>query len=60
VGVRSVPEGLVVTVGPVGLLLTDRGRTGEDWLVTGTLTSDGLARAAAELASSASSGGVSR
>jgi hypothetical protein len=50
VGVRQLPEGLVVTVGPVGLLLTDPGPTGEDWLVTGTLTADGLAEAATELA----------
>jgi hypothetical protein len=52
-GVRQLPQGLVVTVGPVGLLLTDPGLTGENWLVTGTLTSEGLARAATELASSA-------
>lgn len=49
-GVTQLPEGLAVTVGPVGLLLTDAGPTGQDWLVTGTVTSAGLARAATELA----------
>jgi hypothetical protein len=49
-GVRQLPEGLLITVGPVGLLLTDPGRTGQDWLVTGTLTAEGLAQAAGELA----------
>lgn len=49
-GVTRLPEGLAVTVGPIGLLLTDAGPTGQDWLVTGTVTSQGLARAAGELA----------
>jgi hypothetical protein len=49
-GVTRLPEGLVVAVGPVGLLLTDPGPTGEHWLVAGTLTPAGLARAATELA----------
>ncbi|WP_270886086.1 LolA family protein [Pedococcus sp. 5OH_020] len=56
-GVSRLPEGLMVVVGPVGLLLTDPGRTGEDWLVTGTLTPQGLARAATELAASPGAGG---
>jgi hypothetical protein len=47
-GAREVPEGIVVAVGPVGLLLTTS-RSGFAWLVAGTVTSDGLARAAAEL-----------
>jgi hypothetical protein len=52
VGVSTLSEGLAVSVGPVALLLTDRGATGQDWLVTGTVTPEGLARAATELASS--------
>jgi len=48
-GVTALPEGLMVAVGPVGLLLTDPGPGGEDWLVAGTLTPEGLARAATEL-----------
>jgi hypothetical protein len=51
-GVATLPEGLEVSAGPVALLLTDRGATGEDWLVTGTVTPEGLARAATELAAS--------
>ncbi len=46
-----IPEGIVVTVGPVGLLLTDAGARGQSWLVAGTLTQDGLVRAAAQLGS---------
>ena len=46
-----IPEGVVVTVGPVGLLLTDVGARGQSWLVAGTLTQDGLVRAAAQLGS---------
>lgn len=50
-GVTSLPEGLTASVGPVGLLLTDPAVTGgREWLVTGTLTPDGLARAARALA----------
>ena len=48
VGVRETPEGVVVGVGPVGLLLTTS-RGGFAWLVAGTVTADGLARAATEL-----------
>ena len=44
-----IPQGVVVTVGPVGLLLTDAGASGQSWLVAGTLTQDGLVRAAAQL-----------
>ncbi len=52
-GARELPEGLVVSVGPLGLLLTTP-RAGTTWLVAGTVTSDGLARAAAELGGTAS------
>jgi hypothetical protein len=52
-GARELPEGLVVAVGPLGLLLTTS-RSGTTWLVTGTVTADGLARAATELAGTAS------
>jgi hypothetical protein len=53
VGATETPEGLVVGVGPVGLLLT-QSRGGFAWLVAGTVTTDGLARAAIELGSGAS------
>jgi hypothetical protein len=49
-GVTRLPEGLVVAVGPVGVLLTVPGPAGENWLVAGTITREGLARAATELA----------
>ncbi|HEY6740936.1 MAG TPA: hypothetical protein VI110_01160 [Lapillicoccus sp.] len=48
VGARETPEGVVVGIGPVGLLLTTS-RGGFAWLVAGTVTADGLASAAAEL-----------
>jgi len=51
-GARELPEGLVVAVGPLGVLLTTS-RSGTTWLVTGTVTADGLARAATELAGAA-------
>lgn len=51
-GVRRLPEGLVLSVGPVGLLLTQPGLTGQDWLLTGTLTPAALERAATELTAS--------
>ena len=47
-GARETPDGVVVGVGPVGLLLTTS-RRGFAWLVAGTVTPDGLARAATEL-----------
>ena len=50
-----IPQGVVVTVGPVGLLLTDAGAGGQAWLVAGTLTQDGLTQAAAALGSVATS-----
>lgn len=56
-GATTLPEGLVVSVGPVGLLLTtpQRDAAGQSWLVAGTLTPEGLARAATELAAAGSS-----
>lgn len=51
IGATKLPEGFTLSVGPVGLLLTDPAVTGgQSWLVTGTVTSAGLARAAHELA----------
>jgi hypothetical protein len=52
-GARETPEGVVVGVGPVGLLLTTS-RAGFAWLVAGTVTADGLARAATELSEATS------
>jgi hypothetical protein len=52
-GARELPEGLVVAVGPLGLLLTTS-RGGTTWLVAGTVTADGLTRAASELGAVAS------
>lgn len=49
VGARQLPQGLTVSVGPVGLLLTEPDRLGRQWLLTGTLTPDGLEAAATEL-----------
>jgi len=46
-----VPQGVAVTVGPVGLLLSDAGAGGQSWLVAGTLTQEGLVQAAAALGS---------
>lgn len=46
IGVTSLPEGVAVTVGPVGLLVTDPEVTGRTLLVTGTLTPAGLAQVA--------------
>ncbi len=52
---RIVPGGLTVSVGPVGLLLTTPTGSGPTWLVAGTLTSEGLSAAAAELTAGSSS-----
>jgi hypothetical protein len=47
-GVRTVPQGTLVTIGPLGVLLT--GECEEDgWLVAGTVTADTLTRAANDL-----------
>lgn len=48
-GAKKLPEGIALSVGPVGLLLTDPAVTGESWLLTGTLTPAALTQAAAEL-----------
>ena len=48
-GARAVAAGTVVTVGPVGLLLTRTDAAGVRWLLTGTMTAEGLAAAADEL-----------
>lgn len=54
-GASTIPQGIVVSVGPVGLLLTTGQGGSPAWLVAGTLTSDGLVRAAAELSTVAAS-----
>lgn len=46
-----VPQGVLVTVGPIGLLLSDAGAGGQSWLVAGTLTQEGMVQAAAALGS---------
>ena len=48
-GARAVEAGTVVSVGPVALLLTKADRTGTRWLLSGTMTPEGLADAADEL-----------
>ncbi|WP_406831116.1 hypothetical protein ABEG17_19280 [Pedococcus sp. KACC 23699] len=48
-GAHPVAAGTVVTVGPVGLLLTRADDAGTRWLLTGTMTTEGLAEAADEL-----------
>lgn len=55
-GATQLPEGWSVSVGPVAVLLTDEGPTGQDWLVTGTVTPAGLAAAARELAATRGGG----
>jgi hypothetical protein len=50
----QVPGGITLSVGPVGLLLTEPLASGWAWLFAGTLTPDGLTSAAAELAAAAS------
>jgi hypothetical protein len=47
-GARQVAQGVVVGIGPLGLLLT-ASRDGYSWLVAGTVTADGLTQAATEL-----------
>jgi hypothetical protein len=44
-----VQNGITLSVGPVGLLLTEPLANGWAWLFAGTLTADGLTSAAAEL-----------
>ncbi|MEO3938707.1 hypothetical protein V3N99_18420 [Dermatophilaceae bacterium Soc4.6] len=55
VGVTTLPEGVAVTVGPIGLLVTDPAVTGRTLLVTGTLTPAGLAQVARGLRPGAAS-----
>ena len=50
-GSTGLPEGVALSVGPLALLLTDPTITGRTMLLAGTLTSEGLAMAAAELRS---------
>ena len=49
VGARQLPQGLSVSVGPIGLLLTEPDAEGRQWLLTGTVTPEGLVAAATEL-----------
>jgi hypothetical protein len=50
-GSRLVPEGIVLSVGPLGVLLTGE-HDAAGWLIAGTVTEDTLAIAARELARS--------
>lgn len=43
------PSGLAMVIGPLSLLLTDPDPTGGSWLLTGTVTPDTLAKAAAQV-----------
>ena len=54
-GARAVAAGTVVNVGPVALLLTRADGAGTRWLLTGTMTAEGLAVAADELLAGRSS-----
>jgi len=47
-GVSTVPQGTLLTIGPLGVLLTGQGDQG-GWLVAGTVTEDTLTRAADDL-----------
>lgn len=49
VGSTALPEGVALSVGPLALLLTDPAVTGRTLLLAGTLTPEGLSRAAAGL-----------
>jgi hypothetical protein len=48
-GLTTTPDGLGVTVGPLNLILSVADVTGTSWLLTGTVTSNTLWTAAAEL-----------
>ena len=48
-GATTIPQGIVVSVGPVSVLLTSGQGGSPSWLVSGTVTLDGLVGAAAEL-----------
>ena len=47
-GVRTVPQGTLVTIGPLGVLMTGDDTHG-GWLIAGTVTADTLIRAAEDL-----------
>jgi hypothetical protein len=47
-GVRTVPQGTLVTIGPLGVLLGGRAGQG-GWLVAGTVTAETLSRAVDDL-----------
>lgn len=53
-GVSTGPQGTVIAIGPVGLLLTTPLGSGRSWLISGTVTTQGLTQAATELATVAS------
>lgn len=48
-GVTNVAAGSILTVGPLGLLLTTEGERGRSWLVAGTVTTATLQQAAGQL-----------
>ena len=48
-GIQQTPSGPLLTVGPLALLLTGRERGGRSWLLTGTVTTATLMRAANDL-----------
>jgi hypothetical protein len=47
-GVQTIPEGTLVTIGPLGVLMTGDDSHG-GWLIAGTVTADTLTRAAEDL-----------
>jgi hypothetical protein len=48
-GLQETTAGPLLAVGPLSLLLTDRIAGGRSWLLTGTVTTAALLRAAADL-----------
>jgi len=50
-GIQDLDSGLLLTIGPLTLLLSNRELDGRAWLLAGTVTADTLQRAAAELVS---------
>jgi hypothetical protein len=48
-GIQDTPSGPLLSVGPLSLLLTDRIAGGRTWLLTGTVTTQTLMRAADDL-----------
>jgi hypothetical protein len=49
-GIRDLDSGLLLSIGPLTLLLSNRELDGRAWLLAGTVTADTLQRAAAEIA----------